>query len=127
MSTQSRKARGMRTQLVATHWFQRSGWEHAESAGSGRPGIDILGLPGLSPEVKARRGFNLTGWLKQAINARGNGLPFVIVRPDGMGEKSIAAWPVVLTLADFTDLLREAGYGDPNPRAIDIGNQSGAS
>ena len=109
MSNQSRKARGMVTQKWVTEWFKARGWPHAESAGSGRPGVDVLGLPALACEVKARRDLNLLAWLKQAKAQPG--LPFVVHRPDGYGEAKLPDWPVTMRLEDFTELLREAGYG----------------
>lgn len=109
MSNQSRKDRGMETQKLVTLWFRARGWPHAESAGSGRPGVDVLGMPGLAPEVKARRQLNLTAWLKQAKAQPG--LPFVVHRPDGYGEARLADWPVTMRLEDFTQLLHDAGYG----------------
>jgi hypothetical protein len=36
-----------------------------------------------------------------------------IIRPDGMGEKSVGKWPVVICLDDAIALLRAAGYGTP--------------
>lgn len=113
MSNASRKSRGYRTQLVVAQWFQQRGFPHAESAGAGRTGIDVLGMPGLAIEVKARRDLALTAWLRQAAKEGRHGTPVVIHRPDGFGEVSIAAWPVTMTLADFTTLIHEAGYGTP--------------
>lgn len=112
-ATQSRKRRGAETQAAAARWFAAHGWPWAESAGAGRQGSDITGLPGLACEVKARRGFSPLAWIRQA--QAGNGLPFVIHRPDGMGPASAASWPVTLRLADFTALLQAAGYGDGHP------------
>jgi len=109
----ARKARGMRTQKVVATWFQEHGFPNAESTGSGRSGVDILGLIGFAVEVKARRDLALTAWLRQAAKESRAGLPVVIHRPDGFGEVSIAAWPVTMTLADFTTLIHEAGYGTP--------------
>lgn len=110
-ATQSRKRRGAVTQQTAADWFAANGWPYAESAGAGRQGSDITGLPGLACEVKARRGFSPLAWIRQA--QAGRGLPFVIHRPDGMGPATVADWPVTLRLGDFTGLLRAAGYGDP--------------
>ena len=104
----------MRSQKVVADWFRNSGWHYAESAGAGRPGIDILGMPGLAPEVKARRLFNMTGFLKQAVAQRKLGLPFVVIRPDGYGETRVGEWAVLMTLADFTDLVKETGYHPDN-------------
>lgn len=103
----------MRSQLVVALWYRANGWGNAESAGSGRPGIDVLGMPALAPEVKARRAFSPLAWLKQAAKAAGTSLPFVVIRFDGQGEESVARWGVLMTLEDHTRLLRQAGYGDP--------------
>lgn len=113
MSNASRKARGLRTQLCVANWYAENGWPFAQSAGAGRPGVDVLGMPALAPEVKARREFQPKAWLKQAIQHTDKGLPFVVFRPDGMGEQSIGEWGVLMTLADHTGLLWEAGYGTP--------------
>ena len=111
--SQSRKHRGYKSQDLAAQWFAKNGWPYAMSTGAGRPGIDVTGVPGLAVEVKARRGFNLTGFLKQATSERRHGLPFVVVRPDGFGPTRIGEWAMILTLADGTALLRAAGYGSP--------------
>ncbi len=109
----SRKRRGGDTQNLAAAWFKAHGWPYAESAGAGRSGRDVLGMPGLAAEVKSRRLFRPSEWVRQAVDNAGGDLPFVVSRPDGMGPASIADWPVTLRLADFTDLLRAAGYGTP--------------
>lgn len=110
MSNASRKSRGMRTQKVVAEWFQESGFPYAESAGAGRSGSDVIGVPGLKIEVKARRAFSPLAWLKQADEAPGRGLPFVVFRCDGQGEANVGEWGVLLTLAEMTKLLKEAGY-----------------
>lgn len=112
--TQSRKHRGMRSQKVVAEWFKNHGWAHAESTGSGRSGTDVLGTPGLSIEVKARRAFNPLAWLKQAKGEtfENNALPFVVFRCDGQGEAAVGEWGVLMRLDDMTTLLHEAGYGD---------------
>jgi hypothetical protein len=109
----SRKQRGSATQTAVAQWFAQHGWPYAESTGAGRQGSDITGIPGLACEVKARREFTPLAWIRQA--AAGKGLPFVVHRPDGMGPASIAEWPVTLRLADFTNLLQIAGFGDGEP------------
>ncbi len=111
MTAASRKARGAQTQNTVAAWFTTHGWPYAESAGAGRQGADVTGIPGLACEVKARRDFSPLAWIRQA--ATGPGLPFVVHRPDGIGPASVGQWPVTLRLADFTQLLRDAGYGNP--------------
>jgi hypothetical protein len=112
VASQSRKHRGMRSQRVVADWFQRHGWPFSESTGAGRSGSDITGMPGLAPEVKARSDLQPIAWLKQAeANA---GLPFVVFRPNGMGEQAVGKWGVMCRLEVFTDLLRASGYGTPS-------------
>ncbi len=106
----SRRRRGSETQNAVAAWFAGHGWPHAESAGAGRPGVDVLGLAGISCEVKARRGFSPLAWIRQARQQPG--LPLVVHRPDGLGTASVADWPVTMRLEDVTALLRAAGYGD---------------
>lgn len=113
MSNQSRKSRGMRTQAVVAQWFRDGGFIYAESAGAGRSGSDVIGVPGLKIEVKARRAFSPLAWLKQAKEAKGEGLPFVVFRCDGQGEANVGEWGVLIRLDEFTQVLREAGYFPP--------------
>lgn len=120
MASQSRKHRGYASQRLVAEWFQRNGFPFAESAGAGRPGVDVTGMPGVAIEVKARRLFNLTGWLKQAASEKRHGTPVVVVRPDGYGPARIAEWAAILTLADYTELLRQAGFGNSNLPDVDI-------
>jgi hypothetical protein len=112
VSSQSRKFRGYASQALVAKWFAEHGWPYAQSAGAGRPGVDVTGIPGLACEVKARRGFNLVGFLRQATSERRHGLPFVVVRPDGYGPAKIGQWAMIFTLEDGTELLRQAGFGD---------------
>lgn len=112
MSTQSRKARGMRTQLVVATSL-RTLWPLADSTGAGRPGQDILNTPGYALEVKARRAFRPTEWLRQARHNAAGLRPAVIFRPDGLGECSIDEWGVLMTLKDWKELVSESEFGRP--------------
>jgi hypothetical protein len=109
----SRVRRGRDTQNRVAQWFRDHGWPKAESRAASLPGIDIMHMDGLAPEVKATPG-DLTGALRQAYkNATPmHELPFVVWRPNGYGPERIAEWPVVIRLDEFTHLLRDAGYRD---------------
>lgn len=109
--SQSRKHRGFRSQLAVANYLAAHGFPHAESAGAGRPGVDVLGLAGISLEVKARADLNPQAWMRQAKTSAG--LPLVCFRPNGVGETRIEEWPCLVGLADLVRLLRAAGYGDP--------------
>jgi hypothetical protein len=105
----TRRARGAETQRLVAAQFAATHWPYATDAGAGRNGADILGVPGLSVEVKARRDLDLPAWLRQA--AALPGLPLVVHRPDGAGPKSIDSWPCTFRFADAIELLHDAGYG----------------
>ena len=80
-----RKTRGYRTQKVIADYLKHW-WQYADTAGAGRQGEDILNIPTLSIEVKARADFQPLAWIKQAeTNANGK-LPMVIMRCNGQGE-----------------------------------------
>ena len=88
---------------------------YAESAGSGRPGRDVLSTPGIAVEVKARRGLDVPAWLRQAVKEaeRTEDLPLLIWRPDGMGPQTVDLWPMTMPFGIGMKLLKEAGYGAP--------------
>ena len=111
--TAHRKARGSATQVLAAEWFRNRGFPYCTDAGSGRTGRDLLNMPKLAGEVKARTDFSPLAWVRQAkANADGD-LPFVLLRCNGQGPATLPDWPVLVRLADFTDLLRRAGFGTP--------------
>lgn len=111
----SRKQRGADTQRTVAQFFREHGWPFATAVGAGASGRDVDNMPGLAPEVKARRDYNPTAWLKQAAKNGSDDLAFVVHRPDGYGPEKVAHWPVTLTLRDFAELLAAAGYGDGAP------------
>lgn len=94
----------METQNAVARYFQSNGWPYAESAGSGRPGVDVLGMYPYAIEVKGRRELRLQAWLRQAESYPG--LPVVVHRPDGMGLATVELWPATLRLKDVNDLMK---------------------
>lgn len=130
MPSQHRKHRGRQSEHIVAAYLRERGYPFAEAVGAGRTGADITGTPDIAVEVKARRNLNIKAALDQA-NANADGrLPFAVLRLDGQGPASIAGWPVVIRLDDFTALLLEAGYGDvdtPQPQRNERINPSGYS
>lgn len=105
--------RWQETQQAAAAWFRGHGWPSAESTPTGRRGLDITGMPGMAPEVKATAGLK-PGAVKKAAGREG--LAFVIYRPPGSGPATVADWPVTMRLEDITALFHAAGYGSPEAR-----------
>jgi hypothetical protein len=85
-------------------WFKKAGvFPDASSNPASLSGKDILDTPGYACEVKARREFSPKEWAKQAAkNAADGELPFVVMRPDGLGEESVAQFLAFMTLDRFT-------------------------
>lgn len=108
--TDSRVRRGRKTQDIAAAYLRESGAVQAAAVPASARGRDIVNVPGVAPEVKARRGFAPKEWMKQAAHNAGPDIPVVIMRPDGMGPDSVEDWPVFFRFADAIKLLRRAGY-----------------
>ena len=117
MPSQSRKHRGYRSQKVVAMYLANNGFPFAESTGAGRSGTDITGTVGIDWEVKARKDFSPSATIKQ-LKDRHNGkdLPVAVLRLNGQGEASITEWVTLVRLEDFVNLLREAGYGEPDAK-----------
>ena len=112
----SRKARGRESERLVADYLRDHGWPYAEAVGAGRPGPDITGTPSLAIEVKARRGLDLPGWLRQATTADPTRVPLLVIRGDGQGPTSISSWAAVMPLGVAIQQLRDAGHGDPQPK-----------
>ena len=107
-SPKVRKDRAMETQRVLAELLRELGIEFADSAGSGRPGRDILNFPGVAIEVKATAKTPTVMDLKQAERYAAGDLPMVVHRPAGFGPEKIMQWPVTLRLEQVLGLLRAA-------------------
>lgn len=109
-----RVSRGRKTEDLLADWYREHGWAFAERTPAGLPGRDITGMPGLAPEVKARKGFSPLAWTRQASKNAGWGdRPYVVMRCNGQGEAQIGEWIVLRQLRDDTQLLIDSGYGGP--------------
>ena len=116
MASQSRKHRGYRTQRVVAQYLAQW-WEHAESAGAGRQGKDITGVP-FDLEVKARSAFQPKAWLDQVRQRSVVGeLPIVVMRFNGQGEIA-SEYGAMLRFDDLVSLLLAAGYGHHSLQVI---------
>src|SRR5580704_7273336 len=107
------RARGNALQnALAT--YLRAWWPHAESAGAGRNGRDILGTPGVAFEVNTaddfKRHFKPTIWVKQAqANTKGD-VPAVVYFPRGIGEAHTGQVLAILPLDELLGLLEDGAY-----------------
>lgn len=107
----TRKARGRQSEILLAEYLQSEGFI-VYPTNSGASGTDIVGMQGVDWEVKARRGFDPSGLLKQLERRRKTtGLGLGVMRLNGQGEKSIGQWCGIIRLDDLIYLLKAAGYG----------------
>lgn len=117
--------RGIRLQNVLAKYLRGEGWPAAESAGSGRPGTDILGIAGTVWENKTADEFSPKEWARQARShtvcafcgekhwmdaGPPKDIPVVVYWPRGMGAESVASTISMIPTGVLVRLLREAGY-----------------
>lgn len=109
------RTKGTLAENAVVQFLREHGWSSAERralSGSQDKG-DIAGCPGLAWEVKfANYGLKLGPWLTETgmerLNA-GADHGILVVKPLGMGEKSVASWYAVMVASDFTKLQGVAG------------------
>jgi hypothetical protein len=114
-----RKHRGYRTQKVIADYL-KTWFPYADTAGAGRQGEDILNVPTISIEVKARADFQPLAWIKQAESNADGKLPMVIMRCNGQGEdageylafvKVKDIMPILAAVAPSEQIIRCGGCG----------------
>lgn len=105
-SRSASKQRGAETAKLVAARFRVAGWPHATPVGAGRSGVDILGVPEVDVEVKARADFDPTGWLRQANRSERPGV--VVQRPVGYGPARVDEWPFLMRFGDALELLQVA-------------------
>lgn len=111
-----RKHRGYRTQKVIADYLKQF-WAYADTAGAGRQGEDILNIPTVSIEVKARSDFQPLAWIKQAeTNANGK-MPMVIMRCNGQGEDA-GEYLAFVKVKHIMPILHQAAPSDEIDRCI---------
>jgi len=113
MPMTARQSRGRETQHIVARWFREHGFTYAAAIVGGKAGRDIENMPGLAPECKATAKYPGPIALRQAKGNANGDLPFVIWRQNGQGPNVIHDWSVIIRLSDFTELIRDAGYGEP--------------
>ena len=101
---------------VVAQYLRENGYPLATThrAALGRNGAhqeaDIVGVPGVAVEVKARRSLDIPGSLRQAERAAvGSQIPVVVAKPIGVGLGQVAYWPCIMYLRHLVPLLPREG------------------
>jgi hypothetical protein len=103
--------RGLRLQNALAAYL-RQWWPSAESAGSGRPGSDVLGTPGIVWENKTSAQVRAVTWIDQVKSHRRRSidLPVVVYWPPLLGDQRAELAVAMLPLGELIQLLHEAGW-----------------
>jgi hypothetical protein len=115
-----RKHRGYRTQKVIAEYLKQW-WAYADTAGAGRQGEDILNIPTVSIEVKARSDFQPLAWIKQAEANSNHKLPLVIMRCNGQGE-DVGEYLAFIRVKDLMPIIHQAAPSDEIQRCTKCGS-----
>ncbi len=107
------KRKGTAAESAVVQVLVDAGWVHAERRalqGTLDRG-DVAGLPGVMIEVKAEKAYDISGWLREVAAEKANdgaevGACWFKIR----GKTDPREWGVVMTGAQFVELLRAAGY-----------------
>lgn len=112
------RARGNQLQNTLAKYLSRW-WVHAESAGAGRNGRDILGTPGVFWENKTSGARLRPGeWVRDTTRRVQLGeIPIVVYWPPGTGEKS-PEHAIVMMYLPFTMTLLELAGVTPSPSPV---------
>lgn len=116
------RRKGAEAEVEFGHLLQSKGWLDARrgqqySGGSGSP--DVVGVPGVHFELKRTNSLRLYDAIDQSRNdaaASGN-MPVVAHRCDNDRRKGTCRgeWLAILSIEDFLELLKKAGYAQPEP------------
>lgn len=118
------KQKGDRAERAARDWYKSSGFPYVAKtrAGYTRDIGDLHLCPGAITQVKDCRVLRWAEWLLQLEEQRQEAkadVAWLTVKRPGMGDTRAGQWLAVMTISDFTALLRAAGYGDP-PEAVTL-------
>lgn len=108
------RGRGLNLQNELARYLAANGFPYAESTGAGRPGPDVLRVPGVAWECKTADEFRILEFVRQArANAGALDVPIVAYWPRGSGARSAEHIPTIIPMSWTVRLLRGSGYGDP--------------
>ena len=112
------KVKGDKAERDVAAYLAAHGFPYAERAyGAGRPDDvgDIDGIPSVVVEVKNHKTITIPAWLDELetemFNANARHGAVIAKR---RGSTDVADWYALMPAAEWTHLLVEAGYGDPN-------------
>jgi hypothetical protein len=112
------KQKGTSTETLVVNYLQENGWRFAERRALS--GIldrgDVAGCPGLAIEIKyGNNALKIGPWLTETgierLNANADH-GILVVKPFGMGEKSVGSFYAIMVAHDFDNLVAKAASAE---------------
>jgi hypothetical protein len=105
------RRKGLDAERAVARYLREKGFPEAFTARSASGGMqegpDILGVPGVSLEVKSRKALDIGAALHQASSqAHLFSLPVVLVKPYGIGLDSVGDWWAISYVRDIVPTWR---------------------
>ncbi len=75
---------------------------------------DVGGIDKVCIEIKNVSTYAFPKWMSETRREKANAraeTSALVVKPRGVGASKVAEWWVMMTLEEYTDLLKRAGYG----------------
>lgn len=114
------KKKGNKWENTLANWFYGHGfkaWKDGKSGGGDREKGDIGNNLDMTIESKAAKIILLTKWWRQTCEAasKHHNQPVLFIHQDGMAKKP-PEWLVVMSSADWIELVKEAYTGSEKPK-----------
>jgi len=115
------KAKGTSFEVLVRDYLINKGFIHAHrpALSGGNDTGDVNGIARrtdmrkVAVQCKNQKAFQLSQWLNDTVEQAGrlgNGLPVLVVKRAGKGEKALGESYAVLRLDDLVQLLEDAGF-----------------
>jgi hypothetical protein len=115
------KSKGTFAETTVVNYLRDNGFPYAErrTLKGARDRGDVAGCPGLCFEVKyAGVNLKISAWLGETdVESLNDGADYgiLVVKPLGLGERSVASWYAVMTSEYFSKLVRAVQFLDEHP------------
>lgn len=115
------KAKGTAFETLIVNYLKDNGFKNAHrtalqginDSGDVNGIVQRVSLSELAVQCKNQKAFDLSGWLNDTVEQAkklNEGLPLLVVKRPGKGEKALGDSYAVMRLEDMVRLLQEAGF-----------------
>lgn len=112
--------KGYSAEAPVLAYLKRRGFRHTfrHRYNGARDKGDIGNIEGVCIEIKNQARYKIAEWMAETLIEKHHAqarTAAMVMKPMGVGETRVDQWWAVLTLADYVQLLIDAGYGPYEP------------